>query len=319
MGLSAGERRGGIFYAIKNILEHSNELDEQHPVRKLTEELWPAFLGDTANPAHWVLGSSAGNVVNGKCRTAWDTAIATTLEERLRKDTFPKRKREEFDPFEYFLSIPGLLELEESAVFEVFAWTEQLAYYLRRYRDDFLKRYRRLSDLIAKIQGTCFVRFSVGTRYAKAYLANRIFEKLYGNLYAPERDVVTQILLEQHMHHNFRSALHNDEVTLERLAEMHTELTRTKELRSSKGQRRRILIALEIAGSHFHYAHEQKILLESLKNEKWKNLEEIKKSLKKFCQKKEPSGRPDNEDLHDALFYVPYDEREYEEREYEES
>lgn len=310
MGLSNEERRNGTFWAIRRITECARELPANEElyakIKEFAEELWPAYLGNQQNGMHWFMGSSASNDVIGKNYTPWDTAVAESIEKSLKReeDDFPRNT--DFDPFQGFLDIEGLLREPHRTVYKLFSWTEQLVYYLRRYDDEFLRRYPRLSDLCAKIQGECFACFEAEEAFARAYLAHQICEVLYSdNCPKEKRDEVTQFLYEENFQHDFDSTIHNDEIPLKRLTEIHTELLRIKHdnRRLYKNRVRRMLFALELAGQHYHYAHQHKKLREHLKTAAWKRADVvlIDAALAKFCHEKKEKSYKD--DYIEALFY----------------
>lgn len=262
------------------------------------------------------MGSSASNDVIGKNYTPWDTAVAESIEKSLKReeDDFPRNT--DFDPFQGFLDIEGLLEEPHRTVYKLFAWTEQLVYYLRRYEDEFLRRYPRLSDLCAKIQGECFACFEADAAFARAYLAHQICEVLYAdNCPKEQRDEVTRIFYDEHFHHDFGSTIRNDEIPLKRLTEIHTALLRIKRdnRRTYKNRVRRMLFALELAGQHYHYAHQHKKLREHLKTAAWKrvDLARVNSALLTFCQERKEERE---ERYIQSLFYNrDFDKQKYEE------
>lgn len=314
MGLSNNERRSGIFWSIRRIIENSRELPEEtsyenklayQKIKELAEELWPAYLGNQSNSIHWLAGSSASNVVSGKNNTPWDMSVAVHIENALSTGEDPFHN-DEFDPFKGYLDIEGLLVAPFQKVYRIFAWTEQLTYYLRRYDDAFLKNFSWLSNLCAKIQGECFTVFVEEEGYARAYLGNAIAEILYHRLWPKEkRDTVTVFLREDNIHHYIGSAIREGDLNLARLIQMHSALMRTRfEDRSLQcNQLRRMLFALELAGHHFFYKHQHDKLRKCLKEAKWKkkDLREVEKILENHCQEKKHETRDD--DYIDALFY----------------
>jgi len=306
--LSNEERRSGIFWAIRRVVECARGLPAQElyaKIKEFAEDLWPAYLGNQRNGSHWILGSSASNDVVGKNYTPWDTAVAENIEKSLKTDANDFPGNDDFDPFQGFLDIEGLLEEPHHTVYKLFAWTEQLVYYLRRYEDEFLRRYPKLSDLCAKIHGECFTCFEAEEAFARAYLVHQICKVLYSdNCPKEKRDEVTQFLYEKHFHHNFGSTVHSSGITLKRLTEIHTELLRIKRDNRQlyKNCVRRMLFALELAGGHFCYAHQHKELREHLETAAWKRVDLacVEEALVKFCQEKKENYE---EDYIEALFY----------------
>lgn len=315
MGLSNAERRSGIFWAIRRVVENARGLPEHKndytKIKEFAEQLWPAYLGVQQNSTHWLWGSSATNDIIGENYTPWDAGVG----EQLCNCKEPESESPDFDPFREFLSIKGFLEGPPRAVYTLFQWTEQLVYYLRRYRDAFLRRYLPLSDLCAKIQGECFSQFVDKACYARAYLAHQICEVLYHSLWWREkRDEVVQILLDENFHHNFNNTIRNGEIGLKRLAEIHTALKRIRyaDLDKHENRVRRMLFALELAGQYYHYAHQHQKLRAWLKAAAWKtaDLAQVDAALLAFCKEKKGSVE---KDYVEALFYnKDYDEQQYE-------
>ncbi len=322
MGLSSEERRSGIFNAIRGIVDRARNLSndpgyENVRIKKLAEQLWPAFLGNQCNGIHWLIGSSAGNSVKGENYTPWDTSIAAHIEGVIAQTEVDECGVTHcFDPLLTFLNIPGLLKNSHRRVMEIFICTEDLAYYLRRYTDGFLKSYKQLSDLCARIQGECFSVFADNQEFAYAYLGTQICDVVYHSFYFVDgMDTVTQFLIDSNLHHDIGCSIRDCEVPLKRLTEMHTELRRIKHSSrcSYKNQVRRLLIALELAGRHFHYGHQHVALTDLLKKAEWpkEDLGRVEAALLKFCQER----KEDKKEFVDELFYANYGDIKYEESE----
>lgn len=321
MGLSNEERKSGLFWAIRRIVEKARELPEYEAeyahIKSFAEDLWPAYLDGETNGMHWFLGSSATNAVEGENNTSWDTAIADHIEKACKEETEDLFRIIGFDPFEGFLDIPGLLNEPHKSVYLLFTWTEQLTYYLRRYEDSVLRQYSGLSSLVSRIQGECFSCFADEDCFAYAYTADRVCRILYWDLWPEDkRGHTTKWLMKKHVHHEIGSMIRNKEVPLKRLLAIHTDLTRIRP--ENRGTRRneirRLLFAIELAGSHMHYAHQHKGLMKYLKDEcKWtsKELGQVSAALAKFCQeKKEKTWK---REYIEELFYADPGMMKYEE------
>lgn len=300
MGLSNEERRSGIFWAIRRMVENARKLPENDnrytKLRELAEQLWPAYLGPQNNAMHWILGSSASNVVSGNNYTPWDTGVGEQIESAARQ---PQEAPSD-DPELCYLSIKSLLPEPQTYVYEVFSWSEQLVYYLRRYNDDFLRRYSKLSEVCSRIQGECFPKFSDDPAYARAYLASRICYQVYAS-----NGVAPTVLREKATH--YKSEIHDIfGVQLERLVEMHTEIVKARRLPKRKRHVTELLVVLEIVGRHYCRECEHADLIQRLRVAKWgqQEIAQVQAALKKFCVEKElETDYDEDKDADGELFY----------------
>ena len=175
MGLSKDERYSGVIHAVNSL----TKLGEGTPAEKFTSKLWHALLGHVNNSSHWILGSSTYGSVKINGASVWERAICChteeVLEDKMEDDNV-------FDATERF-SIQELVgygsreqEPANEKMFEVYQWTEQTIYYLRRYDDDMPKEFCDLNKLISDIQGACFDFFKEDEIFAKAYIVNKIIK-----------------------------------------------------------------------------------------------------------------------------------------------
>lgn len=320
MGLSDTERRERIFWGISQLLEEAREVEPRDTyiktkrLKDLCEELWHAFLGNSANGAHWILGSETDNPIVGNASSPWDAAVGSALEDLRRSQKENPLDNLPSLPID-FLKIQDFLTGNFQHVYMVYKWTEQIVYVLRRYKDDFLNDLQELSKIISKIQGECFSIFANCTVYMRAYLAHNICKKLF--LF--DNDVVSEVLAQELVHHNIVSKVRNysgkHTLTNLRLMQIHTELCRIRkeDLSKHKNQLSRMLFALEIAGSGFHYEHQHEAILARLRTAQWpdKSISRVKSHLKKFCQKEKEIKKGFFDEYVDELFYEDFEKQTY--------
>lgn len=301
MGLSNEERIKGLYYAVDRMVEYGDYLKEKRhyssyhdKLRGLIDQLWHAFIGKGSNGLHWIFGSSASNEVTWETLSSWGIAInhhcgdvlkskSDFLAGRL-KDPDPKF----FDAFDGFLNISGLLsqvKLSYGYIYEIFSWTEQATYYLRRYEDELSRSLEGFSKIISDIQGECFRLFKEDNVYADAYVLSAICKIIYGKEYPYNRekwDVVTIFLAENCGHHDLSRMMQFGEQNLKILAQMHVRLVKAeKEKKLTKMMRLESFLIL--SGRRFQYDHQFKKLSEVLKKDRFKKAD-IDKLHKIFLQ-----------------------------------
>jgi chorismate mutase len=261
MGLSNEERITGLFYDIKNIVSRADALKEESDCpRKFVEiidQLWFAFLGQTRNSAHWILGSSATNQVAWDTVSPWGVAINHHTQDLIKEesDIFSKDR---FDAFDRFLDVPGLLGqagMIYKNIYEIFAYSEQAAYHLRRYEDELSKDLKGLSKLLADIQGECFQLFIDDQTYARAYVLNIITKMVYGPHYpySEEKwDPLTKYLSKECIHHDLSRMMQPRDADMKMLATLHIKMHRAKEAKKLTIALRTEAM-LQLVGRRFHY------------------------------------------------------------------
>lgn len=287
MGLSDRERTGKILYAVKEIIEKGEKLqeaelsyslrDKSQKLIKFCNKLWPALIGETRNSIHWLFGSSSSNAVNQDNEDLWSVAVCSSIPTASegvfhdKDDTFAALG---FNPLKDMLTIPALLRgsgnVDISIVCEIYSLLENIVYALRRYDDKYLESRKEFSDLIANMQGTCFSMLYDNSDFSDCYIANQIFGILYADHYrlkeeAEYKDVVDEWLHSHNMHHDITRAIGRSGETTKWLAEQHLLLL------GSEGvdlKRNRVLVALRMAGRHYYYDHQHKGLLEILAKDK---------------------------------------------------
>lgn len=300
MSLSDEERIVGMTWAVKAIVEKKrNFLSQVHKsydtyqcekIFELIDDLWHGLLGKNTNGLHWITGSSATNTITWDTNTPWGTAInhhcCGLLKEE--KDFWKEHEdRKLFDAFEGFLNIEGLLSQTDrkcAFVYSVYLWTEQLSYYLRRYKDDLLKSFENLDKLVSDIQGECFNFFSTNPVFARAYILNALCKNyLFGPKYPYQKegeDVVLDWFIAHNVHHDVSLLMHEcDEDSLKWLARKHREFHKKKDKVTAFD---RILLMMELSGRRFEYQHEFDSLMKLVKEKKICSPKEIKKLEKVF-------------------------------------
>lgn len=275
MGLSNEERLKGLYHAISRMNEFVDTLDNGDSdytakLVSLIQRLWHDLLGRNSNSTHWILGSSATNDITWGTISSWAIAVQHHCDDLLKVESqaLKDRKEEEnepFDAFEVFLGIPGLLRQAEqrkrsySFVYNVFAWSEHVVYYLRRYDDELLKDLSSLSETISLIQGECFKLFKRDDTYAKAYVLSHACRLIYTDKYPySDYDAFTRYLVAENGHHDLIRLMR--EGTLKEIAEVHVVLERAKK-QNKLTQILRAECFLKLAGRRYHYDHQFQTLM----------------------------------------------------------
>ena len=290
MGLSIEERTRHVYDAIAAIQNERSALTEaRNPsyddtvqrMRRCVDGLWHAFLKGHANRALWLLGSGASEAVREQADDPMSVALfANVGQMRRTHDHELMLSQPDFDVFDHFLSIPGLLEEEDpamAAIFRIYQHAEQLAYGLRRYDDDAFPEAldRHLSDL----QGIAYEAVRENRLVTKAYLLHRMARIVYGPLYPydledADTDPITRIVARENMHHDMRVRMRPGN-PVEDVIERHKALagalgdalTRTNGMAPRAHARigfERIEAALWMAGRRYHYDHKHRGLLKKL-------------------------------------------------------
>lgn len=299
MSLSNNERTSYIYHAIDNMVRLAKELHDFDDIKNEVNKLWPATLGNSSNGAHWILGSSGTNQLSMDSFSPFHVALIDGFEEdnklqneeERKKDpnykSFDERMNEHYDPLYEALTIKNLiyqyhyLGQECSIVYEIFCWTEQLIYALRRYRDEYFKRYEKLSDVISSIQGYCFPVFRRDI-FRKAYLAHEIFTIIYQN-----REI-EDILKKQYIHHDLYKICEDYQIS--DIIRFH------KKIIGDKSTANCIYLIFEIAGRHYHYNHKYKELVNELKQKKIKiDYKKLDNLFKESCKKRDEHEKEQHE------------------------
>ena len=257
MGLSDGERTKHLYWACLRISDLGRQLSgdtyprEMKYLKDLCARIWVDFLGSSSNGMHWIAGSSATNDLR-EPDSPWSVGLLHRMAESLRPEP---RRREKFDPFDGFLDIPGLLshggDKDNAHIYNIFAWTEQAIYALRRYNDNYLRRRQGLSDLLARIQGECFAFFAKSDDFAKAYVHYHTLKMLYGTEWNPTD--IRPIMQKQNWHH-YLSRPMSGWVSLRQFRAWHYRTT------VAETTTERILVGMDIMGRRYHYKHQIRAL-----------------------------------------------------------
>ncbi|MEK6832747.1 MAG: hypothetical protein AABY32_01755 [Nanoarchaeota archaeon] len=315
MGLNEQERIEGLYANINKMVGFADEINKKNKYRPdydpfnkivdLVNNLWNSFIGSNSNQAHWLLGSSATNVIGEDENTAWTIAIRNTIEDALHdleidNTIYPDDIKVE-DIRENFLSISPLLEklnyTENLArVYDIYAYSEQLTYYLRRYNDETAKKLETLSKLISDIQGECFNIFSNSTYkddFVKAYILSQICNLLFDNKYPyneKDWDIPTKIIANMHMYHHLSNPMKNNNITLKDLAIIHKDLVKAKNTKKFIFNVKRLQYIIKLCGKSMHYKHEHDSILNMIKKTPYNQykkifVEEFKKCIKLHDEK----------------------------------
>ena len=278
MGLSDEERLEKIWWGVTQLQERLRDLpadsEEHHTLidqgvhllREKVDQTWNAFLGRGSNSTFWLLGGDASDEVRGP-HGAWSTAICGLCEE-ARRENPEDSPQEDFNAFDQHLSVEALLGDQRGRrriVYDVFCWTEQLIYALRRYDDNLRQTLDPLSKLLADMQGICFGIFARDEDYAKAYVLNRVLAGLLGGEYLWQKDKLGKILLDDmNLADRFTRAMVANSPP--RGESLKTIIAWDHERLSMKPTvENRLLLLMRIAGRRLHYEHQIKDLLGHLK------------------------------------------------------
>jgi hypothetical protein len=232
MGLSDEERRTKLYYATNAMAK----LGKGTLLEPLTNQLWHAFIGDRSNGLHWFMGSESSNKLHWGHDSPWGCGVLHHTDRILEPES-PFDKEHEWD-FRDNFEIKELLrkkaswneEINEEAekVFEIYRWTEQATYALRRYDDELLKELKGYSKLLSDIQGACFNEFMSHEFYAKAYTVHQIMDVIlegYNPYQKDKCDVLTTWIREKCVFHDMDRCM---EMPLEELAKIHISLVKDK-------------------------------------------------------------------------------------------
>jgi hypothetical protein len=257
---------------VKDLKRSEDEYEYPKILVDYVKSLWYVFIGKDSNGSHWILGSSASREVTHYSTSLWGIAAINYHTDGLMKeenDLF--EKSDVFNVFNGFLDISGLLGSVNkiySSVYDIYAWSEQVIYYLRRYDDKFLKDNEELSKVISNIQGKCFHLFKLNDVYARAYILNTICKMLYTNKYPYDvkyYDSFTRFLVKDCGHHDLNRFMRDGDLKF--LAKIHARLHRAE-----KSKKLTIMMRTEafltLAGRAFHYDHKFKELVTTLKLDK---------------------------------------------------
>lgn len=207
MGLSNEERYGKIIHSISHITDLTDKFQDHQTenLKKLVDKLWYEFLKNDSNGAFWLMGSDIANewmeketvaAVAFACHVPkMGTNLEDLVKERREKDHF-------FDSYKAlssFCDIDRLLGQEKGAVLMTYLHTQNIAYALCRYPDDFRDRYEDLNRLLRTIQGECFKIMKKDYQYAYAWMLSNLCDKIFES---NEKDVVNQWWVKHYVPHH---------------------------------------------------------------------------------------------------------------------
>ena len=289
MGLSNEERKSGIYwglYRLNRLVREWKECKDKYPpkgteeILDLLDKLWHSFLCDQSNGIHWFMGSSSSNTIH--CdggNTPWEVAMIEHCSKVYKpKDYLHPDREKPYDAME-MLTIPYLLHdtyegWSKSYVFQVYQEMENLVYYLRRYKDDFMEGYPELNASISKIMGLCFEIFASEEDYAKAYVIHEMMKIMYGPRYPyseDEWDIVTKIMSKHNIHHDAARLM---KWQLKDLAVHHVALVKAyvaarkrlehKWIEDAELLQLRMTLICEFSHSLHEYKHTRKAVLDEL-------------------------------------------------------
>lgn len=256
MGLSKEERLGKMVWAVHALTRLGRELQAQRaaamyldglPVLiELLDRLWHAYLGGRSNGMYWLVGGDLDGPVTEE-GLPWSSIVMAQCEEaRLPPDE--PGEAHPFDPFRDMLSVKGLLPDDaHQKVYDVYGWTEQLAYALRRYPDELMAQYAVLDKLISDIQGACFHIFQSSTAYGRAYVGNRLLQALYDDTRVEE--VFNELHLQVLLRKRIRSCTLAEVIAWDRWRLDHQMTLHN-----------RVLLAIRICGPGFNEFHFRKLM-----------------------------------------------------------
>lgn len=199
MGLSNEERFAKMVHSVCHINELSADLGERYPVdqsklKKLCERLWYDFLKADSDGMFWFMGSDLSNdhLKGGLLGVAFTchtpergTTLESLTEERRKVDSY-------FDSYKTlsdFFDIDRLLSKDKRAVMLIYAHTQNIAYAMCRYKDEFMNAYEDLNFTMRTIQGECFKIFKEDKDYAHAWMLHHLCDKIYT---IDPKDIVNQ-------------------------------------------------------------------------------------------------------------------------------
>jgi hypothetical protein len=312
MSLSDKERLTGMYFAIYHMQNHAHNLKNDSSeygysrLITLVNHLWHNLLKKESNSAHWIVGSSATSIVNHDVSGVWGEAIRHVYNEAI----YEKNELDsDFDvDANHFIAIDDLLShynTDYKDIYEIFAWSEQLAYYLRRYDDEFLKEFEDLSFTLSTIQGELFRLFIDDEAYAKAYALSRTLHHVYGITREDERDIVTKWLYAECIHHYLSRPMSVNGENLSWVVAIHQEISKAADAGTLTKQLR-LMTAIRIAGRRLHYEHVHSKLLEMIAGDSDFDVDTIKAELEK-CFKAHEKNKKKTRENHNE--YAP---KEYE-------
>jgi hypothetical protein len=254
MGLSDGERFSGVAQSVATLVGLCQQIPERDQygygrLRELSEELWPAFLGGQGNGMYWIFGSSLLNPYVG------DTGLVSAILQDLAPSDNGRPETKRGD--NYVLDVEDMLSMDYLAndekvgrILRIFAATEAMVYYLRRYDDKFLDALAPLNKVLARMEGECYTLMRTDQDILRAWMVYHLVQKILSGAWAEDTPVVDW-WQKFNIHHDVR---------LRGSWELETEklLTVFKRFQFRKvSVHNRVILTLFLAGRRFHYEHQQ--------------------------------------------------------------
>lgn len=194
MGLSNEERYVKIIHSINHITDLSENLKDTQKLKKLCERLWYEFLKQDSDGLFWFSGSdlSSDHMKSGLLGVAFcchAPSRGSTIEELNAERRKEDKYYDHYKTLSGFFDMDRLLVAEKRAVLLIYAHTQNIAYALCRYRDEFMKQYEDLNFIMRTIQGECFKLMKEDREYTYAWMLHHLCDMIYT---MDEKDIVNQ-------------------------------------------------------------------------------------------------------------------------------
>lgn len=196
MGLSNEERYEKILFSISHVDELMEDMKSgtTKKLKSLTNQLWYEFLKKESDGLMWLMGSDlASNHLNSGLLSAAFECHVPNQQDTLEDMEADLRKKDRFynsyKTLSAFFDMDRLLEREKRAVLMTYHATQNIAYAMCRYRDEFLEGYKDLNFLLRQIQGECFKLMKADREYAYAWMLHHLCDMIYTS---DEKDIVNQ-------------------------------------------------------------------------------------------------------------------------------
>ena len=291
MGLSDGERYQGVVAAVHEMYQERTKLRGAYEARSITpllRRLWVDFLGDTANSAHWIVGSDSDASYLGECSLL--CAEFARVMGMARGRGKAKSRGEEPDravhrwKVEFLGGADQFLDGPDEALWRLARLCESYFYYANRYPDRLSRRFAKVTATVATIRGHLHAIFRGSEVHCKAWMMRHIVDAL---IPWDDEDPISQIGQQQHWHINLK-AQGVDFVMVE-------TMFRRYQFRQEHSPETRLLDAVALMGPRYPYPHEHRALIAHV--EAWNNHEvEVAMSNKDYT-----AGRIDQNKVRAAL------------------
>lgn len=295
MGLSDQERYSKIIYSIKEIVSLSenlkNDFNDYDKIKNLVGDLWYSFLGNNS-VYFWLTGSSFDSDTISQ-ETLVGAVFCSHAPPSL--DSCRAKREDEFIDYwgvvEDLTDFYSLLEQAKSAVAKIFMHTEHIGYALKRYDDDFFKKYENLNKVLCKIQGECFSVFSEDKDFAHAWMISKLVDKAFT---CEEHDLVNQWWMKHSIHHNMHI---RKEFSFEEVFHLFRKFQLSKDLSLMD----RIHITLYLSGRRYNYDFQHKEFLDMIEyhnnicNDEKVDVNKVKEWLQECLEEAEEKAEAEKE------------------------